>query len=186
MSGFDIVLLNSRRPFARSNSTGRALSSADRADFVRPDALPTKSFTMQKNRPQIFGRVAVFELRRFRHRNRERETPRRKKPAFKTHTRCKPKSCETPRSNANVPSRRPALRDGAGRVERVPEKNSREFPPSHTCRGGFWVCRFSSIDLAALLFLFVWRPGPVGSAPLPLPPSPGRRGPGAWDPALAG
>ena len=48
MSGFNVVLLNSRRPFARSNSKGRALSSADRADCVRPGALPTKSFTRQK------------------------------------------------------------------------------------------------------------------------------------------
>ena len=55
MSGFDVVLLNSRRPFARSNSKSRTLSSADRADFVRPRTLSMKSLTFSKEgAPQIF------------------------------------------------------------------------------------------------------------------------------------
>ena len=187
MSGFDVVLLNSRRPFARSNSKGRALPSANRADCVRPRALPTKSLTLSKKKcPKIFGEVAVLELRRFRHRNHERETPSRKKRPSK----------RTPVASSN-PAKHPvrtqtSLRDArrlataSAASKKSLEKIRESFPLPIPVEGVFGGIDCPQSTFQHFFFLFIWGPGPVGSAPLPLPPSPGRRGPGAWDPALAG
>ena len=140
----------------------------------------------KKKCPKIFGEVAVLELRRFRHRNHERETPSRKKRPSK----------RTPVASSN-PAKHPvrtqtSLRDArrlataSAASKKSLEKIRESFPLPIPVEGVFGGIDCPQSTFQHFFFLFIWGPGPVGSAPLPLPPSPGRRGPGAWDPALAG